>query len=276
MENINEKDLIDQAKQAQPKKEAKPEQATPEEGKEEQAEAKPQDEQKPEETLEDKPLEEVLGEKKEEDPEPQEDDTDEDEDEGEEMIPKATFLRVKKSFKDEIRKLKEGSKSVSDSDIEDVANDVADKYNLDPDFMKDLIAKSTGVVEKRYQSRIAELEKQHESREKENKKKELFDKVFNQIIEKNPNLKGVVNKDFVMKEALNPENSKKTVKGIINDIYGGVINQDTPSFDGYSPHREAPEPENLLNPSSEDMKLINKDPKLKKKHIDNVIKNVRW
>lgn len=250
--------------------------ATPEAGKEVQAEAEPQEEQKPLETPEDKPLEEMLEDEEEEKepeaPEEPEDNKEEPEDEPE-MVPKATLLKVKKDLKAEIRRLK--GKNYNDSDIEDVSQEVAEQYDVSPDFVKDLFARSLTLAEKRFKDQLQEISSKTKEKELETKKEKLFDSIFEGLVSKNPNLKEIVNKDFIKSQALDPKNSKKSVKQIITEIYGKATKTDSEGFDGYTPHKEVEKP-NTFNPTVEDMKEIKKNPKLREEFAQNLIKNIRW
>lgn len=264
-----EHELLAEASKATAHVDAKEEPATPEEG--EQAEAEPQVEQKPLEIQEDeKPIGEMLGQKEEPVGEPEEED---DEEPKEEMVPKATLLKVKRDLKDEIRQLKSKAKF---DDIEEVAESVAEKYDLQPEFVKDLLGESVGVFEKKFKKELDEIKNAGLVKEVEQKKNQLFDGIYDNLLTKNPELKDIVNKEFVRREALNPANSKKTIKEIVKDIYGGAIQKRAPSFDGYSPSKQEPEPENILNPDAKEMGEIAKNPKLRAKFGDELAKKVNW
>lgn len=246
--------------------------ATPTEG--EQAEAKPQDEQKPLENQEDeKPIGEMLGEDEEPVKEPEEDDEEDDDDPKEEMVPKATLLKVKRDLKNEIRQLKSKAKF---DDIEEVAESVAEKYDLQPEFVKDLLGESVGVFEKKFRKELEEIKNIGRVKEVEEKKNQLFDGIYDNLLTKNPELKDIVNKEYIRKEALNPANSKKTIKEIVKDIYGGAIQKRAPNFDGYSPSKQDTEPQNILNPDVKEMQEIANNPKLRAKFGDELAKKVNW
>lgn len=271
----NEKELLDLAKQATAGVKPQEELATPEG--EEQAEAEPQDEQKPLETPEEdeKPIGEMLEEEQQEEGVVVgEEDVDEDEDESEEeMVPKATLLQVKKKLKDEIRSLK--SKPTA-SNLDDIADSVAEKFNTDPEFVKEILAQSTGLIEQKFQKEIQQIKNKDKAKELEAKKNQLFDGLFEGLIAKNPDLRGVVNKDFIKKEALDPSNSKKTLKDIVKDIYGGAIETKKISLDGYKASKGEVEPENLLNADSQTQKEIASNPTLRKKFGEELAKRVNW
>lgn len=272
MENTNE--LADAIKESVKKIDEAKAQATPEKG--EQAEAKPQVEQKPVEGQEptdepeDKPLDEMLGEEElVDEPEESDDDFEEDEDDVE-MIPKATMLEVKRKLKEKIRALESKTKAPAQAkDLREIADSIAEKYpDVSNEFIQDLLGPVAGMFE--------QIQKEKKQSELSKKKDELFDKVYGQIAEKNPAINEIVNKDFIKQESMKPENKGKTVKEIIKTVYGNALEKKIGSFDSYVPTRGTPEPTNLSNPSLQEMKDINADPKLKEKFIQNVIDKTRW
>lgn len=267
-----EKDLIEIAKNATQGITPKEEPATPDKG--EQAEAKPQEEKKPLETPEEdeKVLGEVLEEPK-DDANLKDDDDNEEEDVNTEMVPKATLLQVKSKLKDEIRKLK--SRPTIEN-LDEIAESVADKYNTDPEFVREILEQSTGLIGQKFQKEIEEIKNKDKVKEVESKKNQLFDGLFDKLISQNPDIAGVVNKEYIRKEALDPKNSKKTLKEIVKDIYGGAIETKKMSLDGYSPAKEAPEPENLLNADIQTQKEIATNPKLRKKFGEELVKKIPW
>lgn len=271
MENPN--DLAEAIKQSVKKVDESKAQATP--SPEAQAEAQPQVEQKPVENPEpvdepeDKPLDEMLGEEPVDEPEESDDDAEEDEGEVE-MIPKATMLEVKRKLKEKIRALESKTKAPAQAkDLRAIADSIAEKYpDVSNEFIQDLLGPVAGMFE--------QMQNEKKQTELSKKKDELFDKVYGQIAEKNPAITDIVNKDFIKQETMKPENKGKTVKEIIKNVYGNALEKKVGSFDSYVPTRGIPEPSNLSNPTSQEMKDIIADPKLKEKYINNVIDKVRW
>jgi hypothetical protein len=237
----------------------------------EQAEAEPQEEQKPLETPEEeeKPLEEELGEEKPQEDDEQEEEEEDDDDDETEMVPKATMLKVKSKLKDEIRKLKS---TPTLKNIDEIAESVAEKYGTDPDFIRDILKESTGYIREEFKQEINTIRNKDNAVKLQEKKNQLFDGLYERFIAKNPNLKDVVNKDFIKKEVFSPENSKKKLSEIVKDIYGGVIEVKKESFDGYKPSKQESEPENLLNADSATQKEIANNPKLRKKYGEELAK----
>lgn len=268
---VNENDILSLAKKAtEGVKPQNDDPATQNNG--EQAEAEPQEEQKPLETPEDDPvLGEVLEEKQ---PEDSEDEDDDDEDDTkEEMVPMATLLQVKSKLKDEIRKLKSRP---SIENLEEIAESVAEKYNTDPEFVREILEQSTGLIGQKFKKEIEEIKNKDKAKEIESKKNQLFDGLFDKLVSQNPDIANVVNKEYLRKEALDPKNSKKTLKEIVKDIYGGAIETKKISLDGYKPSKEEPEPENLLNADIQTQKEIASNPKLRKKFGEELAKKNIW
>lgn len=269
MENPN--DLAEAIKQSVKKVDDAKAPATP--SQEAQAEAVPQVEQKPVENPEpvdepeDKPLDEMLGEEPVEEPEESDDDVEEDDEV--EMIPKATMLEVKRKLKEKIRALEAKKGPAQAKDLREIADSISEKYpDVSNEFIQDLLGPVAGMFE--------QMQNEKKQSELSKKKDELFDKVYGQITEKNPAITEIVNKDFIKQETMKPENKGKTVKEIIKTVYGNALEKKVGSFDSYVPTRGTPEPANLSNPTSQEMKDINADPKLKEKYIQNVIDKVRW
>jgi len=272
MENSNE--LADAIKESVKKVDDSKAQATPVEGGQ-QAEAKPQEEQKPVESPEpvdepeDKPLDEMLGEEPVDEPEESDDDEEDDDDEVE-MIPKATMLEVKRKLKEKIRALESKTKAPAQvKDLREIADSISEKYpDVSNEFIQDLLGPVAGMFEN--------LQNEKKQSELSKKKDVLFDQIYSQIADKNPAINEIVNKDFIKQETMKPENKGKTVKEIIKNVYGNALEKKIGSFDSYVPTKATPEPSNLSNPTSQEMKDINADPKLKEKYIQNVIDKVRW
>lgn len=271
MDNPN--DLAEAIKQSVKKVDDAKAPATP--SPEAQAEAVPQVEQKPVENPEpvdepeDKPLDEMLGEEPTEEPNESEEDDVEEDDEVE-MIPKATMLEVKRKLKEKIRALEKKTNAPAQAkDLREIADSIAEKYpDVSNEFIQDILGPVAGMFE--------QMQTEKKQSELSKKKDELFDKVYGQIAKKNPAITEIVNKDFIKQESMKPENKGKTVKEIIKTVYGNALEKKVGSFDSYVPTRETPEPTNLSNPTSQEMKDINADPKLKEKYIQNVIDKVRW
>jgi hypothetical protein len=132
-------------------------------------------------------------------------------------VPIELFLELKKELKE--AKSKPSYGSTSDSSIEDIAKE----YNVDPDFVTKLASaikvNTTKEFEEKYSGKISELEKISQ--------KDLRDKKFNELFKKTianyPDLKGVVNKDVIKQLALNPENGKKTLPQLLEEVYGSTV-----------------------------------------------------
>ena len=113
----------------------------------------------------------------------------------------------------------------------------------------------------------------------EKKKEDVFNKIFEKASISFPELKGVLDKETIKRLAFDKENSDKTVKQLIEKVYGGVIGkkeeEPSPSFEkgGVGAKTSTLDFANL---SAEDHKLIKGDPKLAEEYGDWVVKNVSW
>jgi hypothetical protein len=132
-------------------------------------------------------------------------------------VPIELFLELKKELKD--AKKNQTTGVASDSSIEDIAKE----YDVDPAFVTKLasaIKSSTSKeLEEKYSGKISELENIS--------KMDARDKKFNELYKKTmanyPDLKGVVNKDVIKQLALNPENGKKTLPQLLEEVYGSTV-----------------------------------------------------
>lgn len=244
-----------------------------------------QEEEPADEEDDEKPIGEELGEDGEEEEDEDEsddsagsgtedDDADEDEDEEEsETVPLATHLSVKRDLKILKKSLKQG---FSEKDLDGIAGKMAKKYQTTPETIKELFSEAFPFLRKKLEADIARPLLEKQEKEAATKKKDaLFDKVFDQFLAKNPHLKGTVNKNVVKKLVFDPDNAKKKLSEIVADAYGKAAKKRVKSMDGY--RTNASDDKIDFGKASEDqMKLVNKDPKLRKKFGDDLVKRIKW
>jgi hypothetical protein len=161
--------------------------------------------------VEEESVEETLGEtfeQEEEKPKPKE---------KPKTVPIELFLDLKKELK-ELKNAK-GSSLPSDSSIEALAKE----YDVDAGFISRLAEtiKSSTVTEfeTKYNAKINELE----NLSKKDSKDKKFNDLFEKTIESYPYFKDVANKDVIKQLAFNPENGKKTLSQILEDVYGHTV-----------------------------------------------------
>jgi hypothetical protein len=189
-------------------------------------------------------------------------------------VPLALFLDLKREMKELESKAKGGDSNA-------LLEAIADKHNVDVDFMRefaDSIRENTAKeIRKEYEPFFNKQKEEAENL----KKDQLFDSVYDSATKSFPELEGVLNKDLIKGLALDPKNSDKSVKQLIEWAYKGVMSKDdetpAPSFEEGSPSGGKKSGKlDFSNLSPEDHKTIADDPKLRKEYGDWVTENVRW
>lgn len=216
----------------------------------------------------DKPLGEILGTKKEEEDEPEEDEPSQ-----EGVVPLSLFLELKR----EMKELKEKTAASND----DVIADLSSRYDVDPQFMQEMVDAISSKTAKQFQDKYEPLiEKQVKEREQE-KVESVFDKVFDKAVKQFSGNESIIQKDLIKRLALDPENADKSVKQLIEWAYGGALEtvEGKPSVSFEKPKAGGGKKSTTLdfaNLSPEDHKTIADDPKLRAEYGEWVTQNVRW
>lgn len=128
--------------------------------------------------------------------------------------------KEKRKLESDIKKLQEDIES-GDSldDIQSDIDSIADKYNVNKDFLKDLQKSLAAKYEEQVNSTLKPIQ--------EKEKAERFDTAFNgyfdKAIEKMPEMEGIVSRDAIKSLAQLPQNSNKTLTQLIEDTYGNSI-----------------------------------------------------
>ena len=197
------------------------------------AEAKPLEEKKAPEKTEEKTMGEIIndnsgGDKKptgEKKPEP-------------ETVPLASLLEYKKDNK-ELRKdieilRKQIEDGVSKKEITTNIQELADKFNIDPEFIsefkKSIMAEARKDAEAEAEKKAEEkMRPLLEEKEKLSKKErdELIDKAFQthytKALENMPEYAEIANADAIKALSLLPQNANKTFRQLIEETYGKAI-----------------------------------------------------
>lgn len=156
-----------------------------------------------------KTMEEILGEK--------EDDS----------VPLATFLELKKEKKEIEKQLKEikesAEKGATKAEIKEDLKALADKYDVDPNFLADLstivYSKAKEEADEVVNSKLKPLE----AKDKQEKINKIFNEHYENVMAEMPEYAEVVNKDVIKSLSLLPENAKKTFQQIIEETYGKTV-----------------------------------------------------
>jgi DNA-binding transcriptional regulator YhcF (GntR family) len=189
-----------------------------------------------------------------------------------ETVPIHVFEAIKKELKEEIRELKkaQGTSLPSDSSIAELAKE----YDVNEDFVNKLaktIQTSTMKdFDAKYSTKIAELENLSKKGDKEKK----FNNLFEKTVEANPQFKGIANKDVIKQLAYNPENGKKTLSQILEDVYGHTI-QGKKSMETAQPSGNREESVDFTKAGDPAVYAkIKSDPKLYKEYKDFIVKHI--
>lgn len=140
----------------------------------------------------------------------------------EKTVPEYAFVAQKKALQKAEKELRElqaqktNNAPISASSL----SDIADKYDIDPNFINELAHvirnEATAEVESKISSQQAEANKKQ-------KFEELFTNAFNQAIESAPEFGTIANSDVIKQLALLPQNANKTVLQIVEETYGNAI-----------------------------------------------------
>ena len=147
--------------------------------------------------------------------------------EKEESVPLATFLELKSSNKELMKELKGLKKSIEEGatkkEVSADLQELADKHNVDPDFLRDFAKAVRQQAEEEVTGKIEERLKPITERDRAEKLDKVFNEHFARAMESLPELKDVVNKETIKNLSLVPQNSNKTFTQIIEEAYGHVV-----------------------------------------------------
>ena len=146
--------------------------------------------------------------------------------EKEDKVPLSVFLQTKKEKKTlerELANLKEKAKEAPKTEITSDLNSIADKYDVDPNFLSELssiiYSKAKGEVTQEVEDKLKPLE--------EKERAARIDKAFNEhyksVMEEMPEYANVVNKEVIKELSLLPKNAKKTFQQIIEETYSNTV-----------------------------------------------------
>ncbi len=96
---------------------------------------------------------------------------------------------------------------------------MAEKYDVDKEFVGELAAVLTKSAEDAAEARIAPMKEQ----ERKAAIDKAFEAEFSRIMERMPEYTGVANKDAIKSLSLLPGNAKKTLAQLIEETFGGAI-----------------------------------------------------
>lgn len=137
------------------------------------------------------------------------------------MVPEATFLELKKDFKDLKKQLDEGTKT--NTQVADEIKELAKEYNIDENFL----GKLTGVLQQEskaeFDAELASRMKPIEEKERLEKLDVAFNGAYAKALEDYPEFKEVAKKEVIKALSLDPNNASKTFYQLMEETYGHLI-----------------------------------------------------
>lgn len=139
----------------------------------------------------------------------------------EKTVPEYAFVAQKKALiaaEKELKALRESMQYQEATQYEQVTgvDAIADKYNIDREFMNEL--KST--IENDLDAKYASKESAKEKAERFN---DAFSKQYNTALERGPEFQAIANPDVIKTLATLPQNKNKTVSQLLEETYGNAL-----------------------------------------------------
>lgn len=197
-------------------------------------------------------------------------------------VPLATFLEAKKANKELTQRLQDlAEKAVDDTPKGEVVADIkalSEKYDVDEDLLKDIVASARREAEKEIDSKIDQRFAPLEEKEKADKFNKTFEEHFTKAMDRMPEFDGVVNKDVIMALTRDPNNASKTFPQLIEAAYGHLLQGKRTVDTGSS--RTGKEDNMIVDiakakTDSEYFKMVMSDPNLKKQYNDKMVSGLQ-
>lgn len=140
----------------------------------------------------------------------------------EEQVPLKTFLEIKnekKALERELKNLKSQAQDMTKSEIKSDLKSIADKYDVDPNFLTEL----SSVIYAQAKGDAEEAIKPVLEKEANERIDKALTENINKALEVMPEYEGVVNKDVLKSLAKLPENKNKTFQQLIEETYSKTV-----------------------------------------------------
>ena len=147
-------------------------------------------------------------------------------------VPEATFLEMKKKYKELSREVKEKADergTLKNSSLKELA----DKHNLDEDFLEEFANSIKKTTKSEMEEEIASKLEPFKQKENQAKLNNVFDVNYKKVLNSSPQYKDIANKDVIKTLALDPNNSNKTIAQLVELSYGHLVG-DKKSIDSAS------------------------------------------
>ena len=190
----------------------------------------------------------------------------------EKTVPEYAFVAQKKALiaaEKELKALRESMQYQEATQYEQVTgvDAIADKYNIDREFMNEL--KST--IENDLDAKYASKESAKEKAEKFN---DAFSKQYNTALERGPEFQIIANPDVIKTLATLPQNKNKTVSQLLEETYGNALTGKRTIETTQPGGGKDPEPLDIAK-AEKDINYFNEvmaDPKKKAQYNDYMLK----
>ena len=139
----------------------------------------------------------------------------------EKTVPEYAFVAQKKALiaaEKELKALRESIQYQESSQYEQATgvDAIADKYNIDRDFMNELKSTIENDLDAKYASKLS-------AKEKAEKFDDAFNKQYNTALERGPEFQAIANPDVIKTLATLPQNKNKTVSQLLEETYGNAL-----------------------------------------------------
>lgn len=139
----------------------------------------------------------------------------------EKTVPEYAFVAQKKALiaaEKELKALRDSMQYQEASQYEQVTgvDAIADKYNIDREFMNELKSTIENDLDAKYASKES-------AKEKADKFNDAFSKQYNTALERGPEFQAIANPDVIKTLATLPQNKNKTVSQLLEETYGNAL-----------------------------------------------------
>lgn len=139
----------------------------------------------------------------------------------EKTVPEYAFVAQKKALiaaEKELKALRESMQYQEATQYEQATgvDAIADKYNIDREFMNELKSTIENDLDAKYASKLS-------AKEKAEKFDDAFNKQYNTALERGPEFQAIANPDVIKTLATLPQNKNKTVSQLLEETYGNAL-----------------------------------------------------
>ena len=136
-------------------------------------------------------------------------------------VPEYAFVAQKKALiaaEKELKALRESMQYQESTQYEQLTgvDAIADKYNIDREFMNELKSTIENDLDAKYASKES-------AKEKADKFNDAFSKQYNTALERGPEFQTIANPDVIKTLATLPQNKNKTVSQLLEETYGNAL-----------------------------------------------------